>query len=93
MYLKRGQSYEFKAIVYRGSALTGTQVNLLKLDVKGLPCGVTSTFENNVANLTEQYNVTTHLKISVNENTKAGKYYYFIMGNSWILNEAELIVE
>lgn len=93
MYLKRGQSYEFKTIVYRGDALVGSQYDLLKLDVKGLPCGITSTFENNVANLTEQYNVTTHLKISVNENARSGEYYYFIMGNNWILNEGKLIIE
>ncbi|MGI0070385.1 MAG: hypothetical protein ACREAN_09055, partial [Nitrosopumilaceae archaeon] len=75
MYLKRGQSYDFEALVWRGNALSGPEYKLLKLDIKGLPCGVTSTFENSMANLTEQYNATTHLKISVDENTKTGEYY------------------
>lgn len=93
MYLKRGQSYNFEALVFRGNALSGPAYELLKLDIKGLPCGVASTFENTTANLTAQYNATTHLKISVNENARSGEYYYFIMGNNWILNEGKLIIE
>lgn len=92
MYLKRGQSYDFVLMIFGGDLLSPDE-KLLKLDIKGLPCGVADTFENNMANLTEQYNATTHLKISVDENTKAGEYYYFMMGNNWIIREAKLIIE
>lgn len=85
--LKRGKSYDFGLYVTGGMS-----EKTVKLNVKGLPCGVDGILENDTVYLTSQ-NATTHLKISVNENAKAGEYYYFMMGNNWILNEAKLIIE
>lgn len=93
MNLKRGQSYAFDLLVFRGSALFSPDEKLLKLDIKGLPCGVNGAFENNMVNLTEQYNATAHMSISVDNNAKTGEYYYFIIGNDWTLREAKLIIE
>lgn len=94
MNLKRGQSYAFDLLVFRGSStLFSPEEKLLKLDIEGLPCGVNGALESNMINLTEQYNATAHLKISVDKNTKPGEYYYFIIGNDLTLREAKLIIE
>ncbi|HEX5457887.1 MAG TPA: hypothetical protein VFX64_05820 [Candidatus Nitrosotalea sp.] len=85
--LKRGKSYDFGLYVTGGMS-----ENMVKLNVKGFPCGVNGILENDTIYLTAQ-NDTTHLKISVNEKAKQGRYYYTIVGNNWILKEGELIIE
>ncbi len=92
MYLKHGQSYDLDLLVFRGTGHFSTEEKMLKLDIKGLPCGITGTFDNNMANLTEDYNTTTHLKISVDKNAQMGEYHYFIKANDWMLREAKLFV-
>lgn len=85
--LKRGKSYDF------GLYVTGEMSEkMVKMNVKGLPCGVDGILENDTVYLTAQ-NDTTHLKISVDEKAKQGRYYYVIVGNNWILKEGELIIE
>lgn len=91
--LKRGKSYDFDLLVSKGGMLFSQEEKILKLDIKSLPCGVNGVIENNIANLTAHDQVKTHLRISVDEKTKAGEYYYFIIGNNWTLREAKLIIE
>ncbi len=91
--LKRGESYDFSLLVSKGGMLSNQDEKVLKLDVKGFPCGVAFTIDNNVANLTAQDQVTTHMQISVDKQTEPGEYYYFIIGNNRTLKEAKLIIE